>query len=145
APFLERPADDEPVLDELRAVGVVDLVAVPVALGDDRLAAVDLARVRFLAELDGLRAETHRAAEILDLLLLREQVDHRVWSLRVHLGRVRAVQTRNVPRELRDRDVHAEADAEVRDLVLARDAAGEDLPLPAARAEATRDEHAVDA
>ena len=48
-------------------------------------------------------------------------------------------------RELRDGDVHAEADAEVRDAVLARDAAGEDLPLPAARAEAARHEDAVDA
>ena len=48
-------------------------------------------------------------------------------------------------RELGDRDVHAEADAEVRDAILAGDAAGEDLPLPAARAEAARHEHAVDA
>ena len=48
-------------------------------------------------------------------------------------------------RELGDRDVHAEADAEVRDLVLAGDAAGEDLALPAARAEAAGHEHAVDA
>ena len=46
-------------------------------------------------------------------------------------------------RELRHGDVHAEADAEIRDLALAGDAAGEDLPLPAARAEAARDEHAV--
>ena len=50
----------------------------------------------------------------------------------------------DVARELRDGDVHAEADAEVRDPALARDAAGEDLALPAARAEAARDEHAVD-
>ncbi len=50
-----------------------------------------------------------------------------------------------MPRELGDRDVHAEADAEVRDAPLARDPAGEDLPLPAARAEAAGDEHAVDA
>ena len=143
--LLERPADDEAALDELLAVRVVDLVAVPVALGDHRLAAVDLARVRPFGELDGLRAEAHRAAEILDLLLLGQQVDHRIRRLGIHLRRVRAVEAADVPRELRDGDVHAEADAEVRDLVLARDAAGEDLPLPAARAEAARHEHAVDA
>ena len=40
--------------------------------------------------------------------------------------------------------MHAEADAEVRDPALARDPAGEDLALPAARAEAAGDEHAVD-
>ena len=50
----------------------------------------------------------------------------------IHLGRVRAVEAADVARELRDGDVHAEADAEVRDPVLARDAAGEDLPFPAA-------------
>ena len=48
-----------------------------------------------------------------------------------------------MPRELRDGDVHPEADPEVRDLALARNPAGKDLALPAARSEATRDEHAV--
>ena len=86
-------------------------------------------------DLDRLGAEAHRAAEVLDLLLLREQVDHRVRRLGVHLRRVRAVEPDHVARELRDGDVHAEADAEVRDRVLAGDPAGEDLPLPAARAE----------
>src|SRR5206468_318672 len=45
---------------------------------------------------------------------------------------------------LRDGDVHPEADAEVRDAALARDPAGEDLALPAARAEAPGHEHPVD-
>ena len=47
-------------------------------------------------------------------------------------------------RELGDRDVHPEADPEIRDRALAGDAAGEDLPLPPARAEAAGDEDAVD-
>src|SRR5205085_12255541 len=55
-----------------------------------------------------------------------------------------AVEPEHLPRVLGDGDVHPEADAEVRDPALAGDAAGEDLPLPAARAEAARDEHAVD-
>ena len=141
-PLLERAGDDEPVRDELFAVLVVHLVAVPVALVDRRLA-VDLARARLLAELDGLRPEPHRAAEVLDLLLLGQQVDHRVRRLGIHLRRVRALEPAHVPRELGDGDVHAEADAEVRDALLAGDAAGEDLALPAARAEAARHEHAV--
>ena len=94
-------------------------------------------------ELDGLRPEAHGAAEILDLLLLREQVDDGERRLGIHLRRVGAVHPADVTRELGDRDVHAEADAEVRDLLLARDAAGEDLPLPPARAEPAGDEHAV--
>ena len=41
--------------------------------------------------------------------------------------------------------MHPEADPEVRNPALTGDAAGEDLPLPAARSEAAGDEHAVDA
>src|SRR5439155_27216542 len=121
---------------------VVHLVPVPMALVHDRLA-VALADPRPLGELDRLRAEAHRPAEILDLLLLREQVDYGVRSLGVHLGRVGAGEADDVPRELRDRHVHAEADPEVRDALLASDAAGEDLALPAPRPEAAGDEHAV--
>ena len=66
-----------------------------------------------------------------------------IRRLRVHLGRVGAVQPGDVPRELGDGDMHAEAEPEVRDLTLARDTAGEDLPFPAARAEAAGHEHAV--
>src|SRR5581483_6183319 len=141
--LLERPGDDEPVVDELLAVVVVHLVAVPVPLVDHRLP-VGLVRARAVGDLDRLRPEAHRASQVFDFLLLGEQVDHRERRLRIHLGRVRALEPDDVTRELRDGDVHPEADAEVRDAVLARDAAGEDLPLPAARAEAARDEHAVD-
>ena len=74
--LLERAGDDEARLDELRAEVVVHLVAVAVALVDDRLA-VGLARARPVGELDRLGAEAHRAAEVLDLLLLGQQVDHR--------------------------------------------------------------------
>ena len=79
--LLEGAADHEPGVGEQLAVGVVDLVAVAVALGDHRLA-VDLARARAVEQLDRLRAEPHRAAEILDLLLLGQQVDHRVAASR---------------------------------------------------------------
>ena len=115
----------------------------PVPLVNDRLA-VRVARTRALLDLDRLRTEAHRAAEVLDLLLLGEQVDDRERRLGVHLGRVRTLHAADVPCELGHRDVHAEADAEVRDLLFARHTAREDLPLPTARAEAARDEHAVD-
>src|SRR5581483_3603411 len=84
--LLERPADDEPRIDELLPECVVHLVAVAVALGDAPLAAVDLARPRVLRELDCLGAEAHRPAEILDVLLLRQQVDHGERRLGIHLG-----------------------------------------------------------
>src|SRR6185436_15931901 len=130
ASLLERPRDHEPALDEAWPVLVVHLIAMAVPLVDDRLA-VRVPRASPLDELDRLRAEAHRAPEVLDLLLLGEQVDHRIGGLGIHLGRVRAVEAEHVPGELADRDVHSETDAEVRDALLARDAAGEDLPLPA--------------
>ena len=76
--------------------------------------------------------------------MLRQQVDHGVRRLGIHLGRVGAVEPDDVARVLRDGDVHAEADAEVWNPPLARDAAGENLSLPTARAEPAGDEHAVD-
>ena len=98
----------------------------------DRRFSVQLPRARSLSELDRLRAEAHRAAEVFDALLLGQQVDHGVRRLGIHLRRVRAVEPDDVTRELRHRDVHAEADAEIRDPPLAGDLAGEDLALPAA-------------
>src|SRR4051812_31689703 len=101
APLLERAADDEAAVEQLLAIGVVHLVAMPVTLGDHRLAAVHLAGVGAFSELDRLCTEAHRAAEVLDLLLLRQQVDHRMRRLGVHLRRVGAVEPAHVTRELR--------------------------------------------
>src|SRR2546421_1859986 len=140
-PLLEGSRDDEPCLDEASPEVVVDLVAVPVALVDHRLA-VGLQGPRSRAELDRLRAEPHRAAEVLDLLLLRQQVDHRIRSLRIHLGRVRSFEPDDMAGGLPDGDVHAEADAEGWDAALAGDPAGEGLSLPAPRAANPPDEPA---
>src|SRR5262249_22073269 len=133
-PLLERAAYDEARLHEPRPIVVVDLLSVPVPLVDDGLT-VGLRDARSPRPLPRVAAGPLRAAGILDLLLLRQQVDDRVWRLRVHVGRVRPLEPDHVARELRDRDVHSEADAEVRNPVLPRDAAGEDLAFPAARAE----------
>ena len=63
----------------------------------------------------------------------------------LELGRVRALEPRDAARVLDDRELHAEADPEERDLVGARVADRLDLPLGAAVAEATGDEDGVDA
>src|SRR3954447_14253119 len=144
AALLERARDHETCLDELRPEGVVDLVAVAMALVDDALA-IGGVGARPVLNVDGVGAEAHRAAEILDLLLLGQEVDHGVGRLRVHLRRVGAVEPDDVPCELGDGDVHAEADSEVRNVALASDAAGGDLPLPPARPEPTGNENAVGA
>src|SRR5712691_10611187 len=143
SPFLERAGHDQPRLDECGSVVVVDLVAVAVTFVHHRLA-VRFLRARAFRERHRLRPESHRAAEVLDLLLLGQEIDHRMRRLGIHLRRVRALQAEHVTRELGHRDVHPEADAEIRNLPLARDAAREDLPFPPARAEAAGNKDAVD-
>ena len=100
-------------------------------LEDDRFA-IELASARSFRDLDRLSPEPHRPTEILDTFLLGKQIDHRVRRLGIHLGRVRALEADDVARKLRHGDVHAKANAEIRDPPLARDLAGEDLALPAA-------------
>ena len=123
---------------ESRQVMVVDLVAMAMALGDRRRA-VDAVRERARHDLAGLRAEAHRAAEVragralLDaavaVLPLGDQRDDRVRRVGIELGRVRVRERCAVTRVLDHGQLHAEADAEVRDAVLARVADRLDLAL----------------
>src|SRR5207237_7790729 len=100
----------------------------PVALEDHRFP-VELARGRPLSDLHRLRAEPHRAAEVLDAFLLRQEVDDRERRLRIHLRRVGAVETDDVAGELRTPDVHGVAVAEAQRAALAPIAAGANVPL----------------
>ena len=70
------------------------------------------------------------------VLPLGDQRDDRMRRGAVELGAVRALEPGDVARELDDRELHAEADAEVRHAVLARVAHRLDLALDAALAEA---------
>src|SRR4051794_10878420 len=142
ASTLKGPGDGESGLDQRRAVVVVHLVAVTVSFVHDRLA-VRLLGTSAFDELDGLRTEAHRPAEVLDLLLLGQEVDHGMRRLRIHLRRVRAFEPEHVARVLRHDHVHAETEPEVGNAALAGDLAGEQLALPPARPEAARDDHTV--
>src|SRR5262245_11686413 len=104
------------------------LVAMAVALADapraiDALcdgAAADLARVG---------AEAHGAALVDYAVLVGHQIDDRGVAVLVELARVGALHLADVARELHHRELHPQADAEERDLLLARVADGVDLPL----------------
>jgi hypothetical protein len=103
-------------------------------------------RERALLHGRGLRAQAHRAAEVrllvaaLDLavvvLPLGDERDDRVLRVGIELGGVGALEIALVARDLDRRDLHAEADAQVRHLVLARELHRRDLALDAALAEA---------
>src|SRR6266566_2335828 len=116
------------VLQSLHVL-VIHLVPMAVTFAD-HVSAVDLAREAPGLERGALSPQPHRAAEIgllvaaLDaavaVLPLDHERDHRVRRVAVEFRAVRARETDDVSRELDDRELHAQADAEIRDLVLAR-------------------------
>src|SRR5574337_39589 len=145
--------EHEPRLAQAVEVVRVGLVAVAVAFGDD--VAVDVVRQRAALHVRALRAQAHRAAQVgarvalLDravaVLPLLDQPDHRMRRRRLELGRVGVRKARDMARELDRRDLHAQADAEVRDALLAREACRADLALDPALAEAAGHQHRVEA
>ena len=94
--------------------------------------------------LHGIDAEPHGAALLLDVALLGEQVDDRVRREGVELGRVGVSGVEHLAGDVDDGALHAEAEPEIRDQVLAGVPRGEHLALDAAMAEAARHDDAVD-
>src|SRR4051794_3273794 len=131
-------------LFELRHVLRIHLITMAMALLDE-LDAVRLARERAFLQRARVLAEAHRASEGIDADQIAQFVDDFVRRFVVELRRVRADHPHDVPRELDRRALHAEADAEVGDALLARVADRAQLPFHAARAEAGTDQDAVDA
>src|SRR5574343_219921 len=125
---------------------VVGFVAVTVTLGHD--GAVDFCRQRTGLDGASLRAQTHGAAQIgilvalLDLavgaLPFVDQSDYWLWRFQIELGGVSAGQAGLVARVFDQRDLHTEADAEVRDLVFTGELGRHDLAFHTALAEAAR-------
>src|SRR5438034_4060354 len=116
------------VLQSLHVL-VVDFVAMAVAFVD-HVRAVDLAREAPGLEHSALSTQPHRPAEIglfvaaldaaVPVLPLGHERDHRVRRVAVEFRAVRAREADDVSRELDHRELHAQADAQIRDLVLAR-------------------------
>ena len=124
---------------ERLAVAIVDLEAVAMALVDDLLA-VDGGSLRAGREPGRVEPEAHRPALVLELALVGHEVDHRVLGEHVELGRVGVLRADDLAGELDDRALEAKAQAEIGDVVVAREVGGKDLALDAAMAEAARHE-----
>src|ERR1022692_5179864 len=153
-----RPGpDDQAGGLEARQVMIVDLIAVPMSLGDRRRAINPMGE-RAGDDVARLRPEAHRAAEIglviatldraIAVLPFRDQRDHRMWCRGIELGAVRVRESRLVARVLDDRQLHAQANAEIRDAVLARVTDCLDLAFDAPLAEPARHQdriHALEA
>src|SRR5262249_39261820 len=127
-------AEAHAALLEPALVGGVDLVAVAVTLGDLR-AAIDAGDAAATLEHCRIRAEPPGAAEVAaDAALLQfvalepfgHQADDRLRR-RSELGRVRLGNAAQIARGLDHCHLHAEADAEIRYVALARELCGADL------------------
>ena len=94
---------------EQLVVGGVHLPAMAMAFLDDR-PAVGLGRPRARHEVAGLGAQPHGRAQVGHVLLLGQQVDHRVRRRRVELARVRALEPADVAGELDHRALQTQAD-----------------------------------
>ena len=138
------PATDRHAgLLEARHVVVVDLKAVAVALGDDLLA-VCLPRERAGLEFALVGAEAHRAALEDDMALFVHQRDDRMRGGHVEFHGVGVFEPEHIARVVNDRDLHAEAEAEIGDFLFAGETGGGDLALDPTVAKATGHQNAVE-
>ena len=140
------PENRQAGLGDAVAVVVVDLVAVAVTLGDPGRA-VQLLDDRAGLERGLVQAEAHRAAQVAvvdDLDLLGHRRDDRELGVGVELARRGAGEPDDVARVLDHHALQAEAQAEHRDAVLAREPQCAELALDAAHAESAGHEDAVD-
>src|SRR6202162_959925 len=155
---------DQPVVREARKpeagmligfqVVVVELIAVPVALGD-LIAAIEIARQSSWLQLYVLRAQAHGAAELRALiprlrvvrtvLLFGDQRDDPVRRGAIELGAVGIRQLEHVAAVFDDRELHPQADAEIRHAVFTGEPRRLDLALDAAFAESARHQYRVHA
>jgi hypothetical protein len=135
-PSSERPEICRPLVGQRLLVEAVELVAVPMPLVDDVLA-VELCASRARRQPAGVRAEPHRAAQVVDAEQVAQLVDDVLGVSGAHsvesasAGRTRAG-------VLDGRPLEAVADPEVGDAALARDLGGAHHPARPAIAEARR-------
>ena len=133
-------------------VGIVELVAMPVPLADD-VGAVHRAHPRLAPQPNFLCAESHRPAEVrpfapaLERAVLADplgdQRDDRMRGRAIELRAVGINDPRAMAGVLDHRDLHPEADAAIRHLVLACVAHRLDLSVNPALAESAGDEDRV--
>ncbi len=140
-PIRGETGEREPRVGQGHAVGVVELIAVAVPLGDpERAIAAGHGGVR--PDAAGPGAEPKRAALVDIFALAGHEVDDLVFTELIELPGVCARDPCDVAGKLNHRHLHAEADAEIGNTALPGILCGENHPLHTAAAEAAGDEDA---
>src|ERR1051326_8439381 len=121
----------------------VELITVAMPFADLRHT-VGGAREPAFREIAGKRPQAHGAAELVDAFQLAQFKDDARRCGRIELGRVGMFHATDVASVLDHHRLHAEADAEIRNLVLARIANGVDHALDTALAKTARHENAIE-
>ena len=133
--------DNQTGVLELVAEGVVKLKAVTVTLVDEILA-IGLAREGIGSKLARIGAQAHGAALLGHVLLRAHQVDDTIRAIRIELGRAGAGKADDVAGKFAHGHLHTQANAQIRNLVLAGELGREDLALQGALAKAAGDQDA---
>src|ERR1700730_9158815 len=121
-------------------VVAVELVAMPVPLVNFELA-VGAMRERAQLELASPGAEAHGAAHLVDAQQLAQLIDHAMRRLRIEFRAIGLLEFGDVASVFNGRALHAQADPEERNLMLAGVANGVDHPGNAALSEPPRDQN----
>src|SRR6267142_4998666 len=138
-----KTTEVESVLDELIAVFVIDLIAMPMALAD-LWRRINRGGLRSLSELARIRTEAHRATHVSDVLLVFHQRDHGIVTFGRELTRMAVGQTDHIAGELDYRRLHSQADSKERQTRLPRVANRFEHSLDTSHSESSRDQHAVE-
>src|SRR5687768_947708 len=105
--------ETHPMFGKGVAKAVGDLVTVAMPLADLRNA-IHFGRFRSAVQARGIRPQAHRSSHVRHVLLRLHERDHGVVALGGELGRMTVFQAADVARELDDRRLHPETDAEER-------------------------------
>src|SRR3984893_10795013 len=122
---------------------VVELEAMAVPLVHHSLA-ICLRRLGARRELAWIHAQAHGAPLLLDIALLREEVDDRMGGEGVELRRIRVRCVENFAGDVHHRALHSQAEAEIGNLVTPRVARCEHLSLYASMPEASGHDDSID-
>jgi len=136
--------DDQPgTLDEID-VGVVDLEAMAVALANGGCL-VGTGREGARLERAVIAAQAHGRTFVDHALLVLHHVDDRMRRLGIELHAIGPLQAEDMPRKFDHRDLKAEAQAVVGDLVFSGEPGSRDLALRATITKTARDEDTIEA